>query len=578
MPGIASSSPAVLLAHVASATSTIRIGSGGVMLPNHAPLVVAEQFGMLEALHPGRVDLGIGRRPGHRPGHGEGPAPLGQPLHRGGVPRAAQRAPRLLRRRLPRRPPLSQHHRGAGARATDPRCGSWDRATTAPTPPACSGCRSPSPTTSRPANTLPALAAYRASFRPSEDLARPYAMLGVAVVCADTDEQASWLAGPSALAIVRLRSGRPGVYPTPEEAAAYPFTEVERQVARSWTASHIIGSPDTVRRQLGELVERTGADELMVTTMVHGPADRARSYQLLAEAVGLQPASSQRLPHAPERPAPSQRGHVDEDRVPARRAVGDDVGLLLGLQVAVGVGRPHPEPVGARRGLPSRWPTAARRRWWARRPGGPPARRLVDLDLDLGDAAVLGPGHAGDRRPARPQAASRLAGVSMRRHGLDRALDGPAPPDPVGVEGVEGRQLQLGHPLGRRDVAVQPGHDHAAPGSRATTAAARRSCRRRAGRRARRATTAVGVPTRPPVVPTAHELVGARLRRRPRRAASASGRPASGRCRSSSPPTSFDTQARVTTRSTIGRASRSSKVSVELAVHHPVDPQPPHAR
>ena len=102
----------------------------------------------------------------------------------------------------------------------------------------------------------------------------------------------SMLAGPSALAIVRLRSGRPGVYPTPEEAAAYPFTEVERQVARSWTASHVIGSPDTVRRQLAELIERTGADELMITTMVHGPVDRTRSYQLLAEAVGLPPASS----------------------------------------------------------------------------------------------------------------------------------------------------------------------------------------------------------------------------------------------------------------------------------------------
>jgi luciferase family oxidoreductase group 1 len=291
MPGIASSSPAVLLAHVASATSTIRIGSGGVMLPNHAPLVVAEQFGMLEALHPGRVDLGIGRAPGTD-------QVTARALRRTANPFTEEEFPEQLSELLgffdggfPDHHPYRNVTAvpGLGYRPALWLLGSSDYSAHAA---GVLGLPFSFAHHFAAANTMPALAAYRASFRPSDDLARPYAMLGVAVVCADTDEQASWLAGPSALAIVRLRSGRPGVYPTPEEAAAYPFTEVERQVARSWTASHVIGSPDTVRRQLSELIERTGADELMVTTMVHGPADRARSYQLLAEAVGLEPASS----------------------------------------------------------------------------------------------------------------------------------------------------------------------------------------------------------------------------------------------------------------------------------------------
>jgi alkanesulfonate monooxygenase SsuD/methylene tetrahydromethanopterin reductase-like flavin-dependent oxidoreductase (luciferase family) len=109
----------------------------------------------------------------------------------------------------------------------------------------------------------------------------------VAVICAETEQRAKWLAGPSRLAFLRLRSGRPGRYPTPEEAAEYTFTPREREVIRSWTSSHVVGDPDAVRGQLADLVERTGADELIVTTMTHDPADRIRSYELLAELAGL---------------------------------------------------------------------------------------------------------------------------------------------------------------------------------------------------------------------------------------------------------------------------------------------------
>jgi luciferase family oxidoreductase group 1 len=122
-------------------------------------------------------------------------------------------------------------------------------------------------------NTLAAVQAYRASFRPSETLDRPYVMLGVAVICAETPEQAQWLAGPSKLAFLRLRSGRPGRYPTPEEAAERDFTPMEQEVIRSWTASSVVGTPSDVKSALDSLVERTGADELMITTMVHGHAD-----------------------------------------------------------------------------------------------------------------------------------------------------------------------------------------------------------------------------------------------------------------------------------------------------------------
>ena len=138
-----------------------------------------------------------------------------------------------------------------------------------------------------PAMLDDALAMYRSSFRPSAELAEPYVMLGVSAVCGETDEHARWLAAPGALAFLRLRSGRPDVYPTPEEAAEYDFTPFERQQVEDWTRSHVIGEPATVRSRLDALVERTGVDELMVTTMVHAHAERVASYRRLAETFAL---------------------------------------------------------------------------------------------------------------------------------------------------------------------------------------------------------------------------------------------------------------------------------------------------
>jgi luciferase family oxidoreductase group 1 len=282
MPGIS---------HVAAATSTIRVGSGGVMLPNHASLVVAEQFGMLEALHPGRIDLGIGRAPGTD-------QVTARALRRSPLNMSVDDFPEQLVELLgffdgsfaedhPYRHVTAVP--GRGYRPALWLLGSSDYSAHVA---ALLGIPFSFAYHFAPANMMPALAAYRSAFRPSVVLDAPYVMLGVAVVCAETDERARWLAAPSALSFVRLRTGRPGLYPTPEEAAEYQFTPLERQTLQSWTSSHVVGSPDTVRAQLLELVERTGADELMVTTMVHAHADRVRSYELLADVWGQHPAAA----------------------------------------------------------------------------------------------------------------------------------------------------------------------------------------------------------------------------------------------------------------------------------------------
>jgi luciferase family oxidoreductase group 1 len=288
MPGIASSSPAVLLAHVAAATSTIRVGSGGVMLPNHAPLVVAEQFGMLEALHPGRIDLGIGRAPGTDPG-------TAAALRRSTSALSAEDFPAELGAlfgffdgQFPAGHPYAAIHAvpGRGYRPAIWLLGSSDYSARAagllglPFSFAYHFAADAAPA---------ALDMYRSSFRPSAELQRPHVMLGVAVVCAETHDEAKWIAGPGALAFTRLRQGRPGVYPTPEEAAEHTFTPQEQQILRRWHASHVIGEPAAVRDGLTDLAARLGADELIVTTMAHAYADRLRSYELVAEAMAARP-------------------------------------------------------------------------------------------------------------------------------------------------------------------------------------------------------------------------------------------------------------------------------------------------
>jgi luciferase family oxidoreductase group 1 len=276
MPGIASSAPAVLIAHLASVTTTLRVGSGGVMLPNHQPLVVAEQFGMLEALHPGRIDLGIGRAPGTD-------QVTAYALRRSFDP-AADDLPTQLQELLaffsgtiPRITAVP----GAGNMPAIWLLGSSDFSARLAGE---LGLPFSFAHHFMPQNTVPALEIYRRSFTPSQALADPYAMVGVAVVCADTDEQARWLHGPAKLSFLRLRKGRPSRLPSPDEAAAYEYSPDESAFVDSWTASHVVGSPATVRERLLELQEGTTADELILTTNVFDHADRLRSYELVAAA------------------------------------------------------------------------------------------------------------------------------------------------------------------------------------------------------------------------------------------------------------------------------------------------------
>lgn len=281
MPGIASSAPAVLIAHLAAATSTIRVGSGGVMLPNHQPLVVAEQFGMLDALHPGRIDLGIGRAPGTDPR-------TARALRRGTDPLGADDFPEQLTE-------LASYFRGEGPVLAVPARGQqpamWLLGSSGYSAQVAGLLGLPFAFAHHfsAENTLPALALYRETFRPSPALDAPYAMIAASVLVADTDARARRLAMPSALQFLRLRQGDPGLVPTVAEAEAHPYTAQERAFVEDRLAAQVIGAPDTVRAGVRALVERTGVDELMVVTGTHDGADRLRSYELLAAAVADSP-------------------------------------------------------------------------------------------------------------------------------------------------------------------------------------------------------------------------------------------------------------------------------------------------
>ncbi|HZJ10445.1 MAG TPA: LLM class flavin-dependent oxidoreductase [Trueperaceae bacterium] len=279
MPSIASSAPEILIGHVAAATNSIRVGSGGIMLPNHAPLRIAEAFHTLEALHPGRIDLGIGRAPGAdravmaamRPFDAEqfpaqlqellalsrGQFPPEHPFHRvRAVPSDVDLPPVWL---------LGSS--GASARLAGVLGLGYSFASHFSKAPAA-----------------PPIQAYRASFQPSEQFARPHAILAVSVVCAETAEHAAYLAGSLDLSWLRFKRQEFGPIPTPEQAAAYPYDASERAFIAENRLTHFVGAPADVAGRIAALVEQTMADEVMVTTMVHAHADRMRSFELLAAA------------------------------------------------------------------------------------------------------------------------------------------------------------------------------------------------------------------------------------------------------------------------------------------------------
>jgi luciferase family oxidoreductase group 1 len=283
MPGIASSAPAVLIAHLAGVTSTLRVGSGGVMLPNHQPLVIAEQFGMLEALHPGRIDLGIGRAPGTD-------QITAYALRRAADP-SADDLPTQLAELLAFFSGSFPHITAVPGAGNTPAIWLLGSSGFSARVAAELGLPFSFAHHFMPQNTLAALDIYRRHFRPSQTLPEPCAMIGVAVVCADSDEHARWLHGPAKLSFLRLRSGHPSTLPSPEEAAAYQYTPSERDFIDTWTATHIVGSPSTVQEGLLNLQQRTGVGELILTTNVHDHTDRLRSYHLIAETLTARSAA-----------------------------------------------------------------------------------------------------------------------------------------------------------------------------------------------------------------------------------------------------------------------------------------------
>lgn len=298
MPGVASSSPAVILAHIAAHTDRIRLGSGGVMLPNHAPLVIAEQFGTLEAMAPGRVDLGLGRAPGT---DGATAAALRRSdrLNEGAddFPQQLSELIRFLDDDFPDGHPYARIHAVPGPVQATADGG----VQSAHRPPVwllgSSGFSARlAGTLGLPfafahhfsaQNTIPALDLYRSSFRPSAVLDAPYALIGVSALAADDVREARRQVLTGALSMVRLRTGRPGLIPSPEEAAAYDFSPMEREFVDGWLANVVHGTADEVRTGLDDLAKRTGADELMITANAHGGDARLRSYELIADAYGL---------------------------------------------------------------------------------------------------------------------------------------------------------------------------------------------------------------------------------------------------------------------------------------------------
>ena len=279
MPGIASAATSIVIAHVAAGTARIRVGAGGIMLPNHAPLVIAEQFGTLEALFPGRIDLGLGRAPGSDQitaralrralandvdafprdvlelmAYFQDPEP-GQPVR--AVPGAGLHVPIWI---------LGSSLFGAQLAAA-------------------LGLPYAFASHFAPAQMMEAIAVYREHFRPSPELGKPYVMLGVNAIAADTDDEARWLLTSLQQAFVNLRLGRtPGPLPPPVPGYGERLNPMERSVLDQALAVSVVGSPDTVREGLERFVRETRAHELMVTSQIFDHEARLRSFEIAAAA------------------------------------------------------------------------------------------------------------------------------------------------------------------------------------------------------------------------------------------------------------------------------------------------------
>lgn len=277
MPGIASAATAVVIGHVAGGTKTIRVGAGGIMLPNHSPLVIAEQFGTLESLYPGRIDLGLGRAPGTdmRTAHALRRSLTGsddsfprdvvelQAYFRPAVPDQAVRA-------VP----------GAGLNIPIWLLGSSMFSAQLA---AMLGLPFAFASHFAPDLMMPAIRIYRERFEPSDALERPHVMLGLPVYAAETDAEARRLFTSMQQQFLTLRRGRPGQLPPPVDSMDGLWQPHEQAMVAQALACAVVGSPETVREGVRSFVERTGADEIMATAQIYDHAARVRSFEILAD-------------------------------------------------------------------------------------------------------------------------------------------------------------------------------------------------------------------------------------------------------------------------------------------------------
>jgi luciferase family oxidoreductase group 1 len=277
MPGIASAATSVVIAHVAAGTSTIRVGAGGIMLPNHAPLVIAEQFGTLAALHPGRIDLGLGRAPGTD-------MATARALRRNldaGVDSFPQDVVELMGYFQPAEP--GQRIRAVPGEGQDVPVWILGSSTYGAQLAAMLGLPYAFASHFAPAELEHAIDIYRSRFQPSAQLDKPYVMLGLNVIAAATDAEADLLFSSLQQAFVNLRTGRPGPLPPPVSGYRSHVDPMASAMLDHALSCAIVGSPETVRDGLDAFVRRTGADELMVTAQVFDHAARVRSFEILAD-------------------------------------------------------------------------------------------------------------------------------------------------------------------------------------------------------------------------------------------------------------------------------------------------------
>ncbi len=286
LASIASSAPEIMIGQIAAATTRMRVGSGGVMLPNHAPLMVAERFKVLEALFPGRIDLGLGRAPGTDPvtsyvlRRRQGDAGADDFLER------FQELLLLESRGFPDGHPFHAVHAMPKDVALPPIWLLGSSGYSAELA-AVVGAGFAFAHHFSDYDAVAPMLGYRERYKPSPARAKPYAILACAVVCADTDAEAERLASTLDLNWVRRARGEHLPLASPEEALAYPYSPVDRERIRARRARLFIGTPATVREKLAPLIAATKADELMVTTMIYDHAARRRSYELLAQTFGL---------------------------------------------------------------------------------------------------------------------------------------------------------------------------------------------------------------------------------------------------------------------------------------------------